>query len=86
VLDKHAAAGGVAVVTGQLGASVGKAALVAEWQASRVLEVALTKTGSAVAEPFLTGIRNPLALATTRDGALLVGDWGTGTIYRVAPR
>ena len=83
VLDKHAAAGGVAVVTGQLGASVGSAALVAEWQASRVLAVALTKTGSAVAEPLLTGIRNPLALATTRDGALLAGDWGTGKIYRV---
>ena len=83
VLDKHAAAGGVAVVTGQLGASVGSAALVAEWQASRVLKVALTKTGSAVAEPLLTGIRNPLALATTREGALLVGDWGTGKIYRV---
>ena len=83
VLDEHAAAGGVAVVTGQLGASVGSAALVAEWQASRVLKVALTKTSSAVAEPLLTGIRNPLALATTRDGALLVGDWGTGKIYRV---
>ncbi len=84
VLDKHAAAGGVAVVTGQLGASVGTAAVVAEWQASRVLAVGLTKTGSAAAEPLLTGIRNPLAVATTRDGALLVGDWGTGRIYRVA--
>jgi glucose/arabinose dehydrogenase len=86
VLGKHAAAGGVTVATGQLGASVGTAALVAEWQAARVLKVALTRTGSAVAEPFLTGIRNPLPVAMSRDGALLVGDWGTGTIYRVAAK
>ena len=31
---------------------------------------------------FLTGIRNPLPVAAT-DGALLVGDWSSGTIYRV---
>jgi glucose/arabinose dehydrogenase len=85
VLDKHAAAGAVAVAPKQLGS----AALVAEWQASRVLQVPLTRSGSAyrgAATPFLTGVRNPLALATTRDGALLVGDWGTGRIYRIAPR
>ena len=34
-LDKHAAAGGVAVVTGQLGSSVGTAALVSEWGSAR---------------------------------------------------
>jgi hypothetical protein len=34
----------------------------------------------------LTGIRNPLALATAPDGALFVGGWGTGRIYRVAAR
>jgi glucose/arabinose dehydrogenase len=88
VLDKHAAAGAVAVVDGQLGASVGPAALVAEWQSARVLRVPLTKTGSTfkatAAQPFLTGVRNPLALATTSDGALLVGDWATGRIYRIA--
>jgi glucose/arabinose dehydrogenase len=74
-LDRHAAAGGVAVVTGH-------AALVAEWQTGRVLRVPLAT--SATAQPFLTGIRNPLALATTRDGVILVGDWGTGRIYRIA--
>jgi glucose/arabinose dehydrogenase len=85
VLDKHAAAGAVAVAPKQLGS----AALVAEWQTSRVLQVPLTRSGSTyrgTATPFLTGIRNPLALATTRDGALLVGDWGTGRIYRIAQR
>jgi glucose/arabinose dehydrogenase len=89
VLDKHAAAGAVAVVTGQLGPSVGTAALVSEWQAGRVMRVPLTKGGSittSVAQPLLTGIRNPLAIATAPDGALFVGDWGTGRIYRVAAR
>jgi glucose/arabinose dehydrogenase len=73
VLDKHAAAGAVAVVSDT-------EALVAEWQAARVLRVDLS-TGAT--EPFLTGVRNPLALATTGDGAVLVGDWGTGRIYRI---
>jgi glucose/arabinose dehydrogenase len=89
VLDKHAAAGGVAVVTGQLGAAVGTAALVAEWQSGRVMRVPLTKTGStdgSVAAPFLTGARNPLAVVRARDGAVLVGDWKTGRIYRIAKR
>jgi glucose/arabinose dehydrogenase len=89
VLDRHAAAGDVAIVTGQLGASVGTAALVAEWQSARVLRVALTTTGSTytgVASPFITGMRNPLALTMTRDGALLAGDWATGTIYRIAKK
>jgi glucose/arabinose dehydrogenase len=74
-LDKHAAAGGVAVS--------GRTAFVAEWQAGRVLAVPLTGTRQ-TAKSFLTGIRNPLALATAPDGAVFVGDWGTGKIYRVA--
>jgi len=88
-LDKHAAAGAVAVVTGQLGSAVGTAALVAEWQTSRVMRVPLAKgaaTSASVAEPLLTGLRNPLAVATAPDGALFVGDWGTGRIYRVTAR
>jgi glucose/arabinose dehydrogenase len=88
VLDKHAAAGGVAVLTGQLGPSVGTAALVSEWQHATVMRVALKKSGSTyegVAQPFLTGLKNPLpTVATSR--AVLVGDWTTGTIYRVAQR
>ena len=89
VLDKHAAAGAVAVVAGQLGSSVGTAALVSEWQAGRVMGVPLAKGASSstsAAEPLLTGARNPLALATAPDGALFVGDWGTGKIYRVVAR
>jgi glucose/arabinose dehydrogenase len=79
VLDPHAAAGGVAFLNG--------AALVSEWQLGKVQRVALTKKGAAytgAVEPFLTGLKNPLPLLTTADGALLVGDWGTGRIYRIA--
>jgi glucose/arabinose dehydrogenase len=86
VLDKHAASGGVAIATGQLGKSVGTAALVAEWQSAKVLKVALTRRGSTytgLVTPLLTGVKNPLALALAPDGSLLVGDWSNGTIYRI---
>jgi glucose/arabinose dehydrogenase len=84
VLDKHAAVGGVAIATGQLG--VGASAFVAEWASSKVQRVALTRDGSGYEGsviPFLTGIKNPLALALAPGGGLLVGDWATGKIYLV---
>jgi glucose/arabinose dehydrogenase len=88
VLDKHAAAGGVAIVSGQLGASVGHEALVTEWERGSVLGVALSRSATGYARgqaaPFLTGFKNPLPLAVTPGGALLVGDWTRGTIYRIA--
>jgi glucose/arabinose dehydrogenase len=89
VLDKHAAAGGLAIVTGQLGPSVGTAALVAEWRTGTVKRVALTRSGSSYrgsTAALLTGLRNPLPVVTTGDGAVLVGDWTTGIVYRVARR
>jgi glucose/arabinose dehydrogenase len=86
VLDKHAAAGGVAVVSGRLAAGAASAALVTEWAGARVLRVALTRRGSSYsgsATPYLTGIANPLAIGLAPDGSLLVGDWASGTIYRI---
>jgi glucose/arabinose dehydrogenase len=86
-LDKHAAVSGVAIVTGQLGASVGTSAIVAEWALGKVQRVALQKTGAAstsTVTTLLTGIKNPVAVAVANDDALFVGDWSTGTIYRVA--
>jgi glucose/arabinose dehydrogenase len=80
VLEPHAAAGGVAIA--------GSSAIVSEWAKGRVLRVALTRTGSGYrgsVAPFLSGLRNPLPVVATADGAVLVGDWGTGTIYRVGP-
>jgi glucose/arabinose dehydrogenase len=88
VLDKHAAAGGVSIVTGQLGATVGTAALVAEWQSAKVQRVALRRTGTTLTgsvTPFLTGVKNPLALTLAPEDSLLVGDWATGMIYRIRP-
>ena len=72
VLDKHAAAGAVAVSGG--------AALVSEWQLGKVLRISRDGTVST----YLTALKNPLPLLTAADGSVLVGDWGTGTVYRIA--
>jgi len=74
VLDPHAAAGGVALL--------GSAAFVTEWQSGKVLQVSLDEEGGNV-RTFLTGIENPLPIAATAAGAILVGDWSSGKIYRV---
>ena len=34
---------------------------------------------------LLTGVKNPVAVLVTADGALLVADWATGTVYRISP-
>jgi glucose/arabinose dehydrogenase len=50
------------------------------------MRVALTHDGATytgTVEPFLTGVTKPVPVATAPDGAILVGDWGTGTIYRI---
>jgi glucose/arabinose dehydrogenase len=86
-LDEHAAVGGVAIVTGQLGTTVGTSAIVAEWALGKVQRVALTKSGTTyrgTVSPFLSGIKNPVAVTLTADDAILVADWTTGTIYRIA--
>lgn len=86
VLDKHAAAGAVTVVTGSLGSTVGTAALVSEWASGKVLRVGLVDAGARAGgarTSFLGGVKNPLALALAPDGSLLVGDWSTGLIFRV---
>jgi glucose/arabinose dehydrogenase len=86
VLDAHAALSGVAIVTGQLGEASATSAIVAEWSLGKVQRVTLTRNGSTytgVVTPFLTGVENPVAVAVRPDGALFVGDWSTGTIYRI---
>jgi hypothetical protein len=89
VLDKHAAVGPVVIATGQLGSSVGTAALVSEWQTAKVARVALVKHGSSFkgsVSTWLTGLRNPLAMTLAPGPSLLVGDWSTGIIYRLTGR
>ena len=85
VLDKHAAVGGIAMVSDELGVGTGTSALVAEWATSKVEQVALTRSGSGFTgsvSTFLRGIRNPLAIIQRR-GGLLVGSWTTGKIYEI---
>jgi glucose/arabinose dehydrogenase len=86
VLDAHAGVSGLAIVMGQLGTTVGNAAVVAEWSTGRVLRVPFERDGStyrAAVVPFLTGLTNPVPVTLAPDGALLVGDWGTGIVYRI---
>jgi glucose/arabinose dehydrogenase len=86
VLDTHAAVAGIAIVTGQLGTGIGTSALVAEWATGRVMRVSLTQDGTTytgVVQPFLTGLSGPVPVALTPNGGVLVGDWGTGTIYEI---
>jgi glucose/arabinose dehydrogenase len=88
VLDKHAAVSGVAIVTGQLGPAVGTSALVAEWATGKVQAVALPKSTATspagTVHPFLTGLKNPVPVIRAPDGAILVGDWTQGIVYRIA--
>jgi glucose/arabinose dehydrogenase len=86
-LDRHGAVGGVAIVTGQLGPAIGTSALVAEWAVGKVQRVALSRSGSGYrgsVHPFLAGLKDPLPVLATPAGAVLVGDWKTGAVYRVA--
>ena len=71
VLDKHAAVAGVAIQ--------GSDAIVAEWATGKVMRV----TEAGTTSTFVTGIKNPVAVVVAADGTVLVGDWTTGTIYRV---
>lgn len=82
VLDQHAAVSGVAIVTGQLGTTVGTSALVAEW-ADGVTLTANGSTDTGIVHPFLTGFTNPVPVLAVPDGAVFVGDWTTGTICRI---
>jgi glucose/arabinose dehydrogenase len=88
VLDPHAGVSGVAIVSRALGTTAGSSAIVAEWSTGRVLQVALRDDGSTEAgtvAPYLVGLTNPVPVIVGPDGELLVGDWGTGTVYRIAP-
>ena len=88
VLDRHAGAGAVAIVTGGLGSTVGTAAIVTEWATGKVEIVPLkgsSHTASTRANVFLTGLKNPLAVKSTAAG-LLVGDWTTGRVYSITQR
>lgn len=85
-LEPHSSADGLAFWRGEL--------YVAEWgqyyssRAGRVVvRIRLGRGGAAgKVSVFATGFDHPLALATDRHGGLLVADWGSGIVYRIAPR
>jgi glucose/arabinose dehydrogenase len=85
-LHEHAAVSGVALLTGQLGASVGTGAVVAEWVTGQVRLVRLTTTAhgyQGTTTTLLTGFRNPVPVLLDAHGALFVGDWTSGKVYRI---
>jgi glucose/arabinose dehydrogenase len=87
VLDRHAAVSGIAVVEGGLAGVTTTSAYAAEWTLGKVVRVELTKGDagySGAVTTFLTGFRNPVPVIATEEGNLLVGDWGTGTVYSIS--
>ena len=79
-LQTHTAASGIAFN--------GTSAVVAEWARGKVLHVALRRTASGyrASKPvtWVKGIKQPVAVASGPDGAVYVGDWSTGAVYRIA--
>ena len=61
--------------------------LVALWNRGEVVQVKVTPAGdnaSGQVSPFLRGLQNPQHLLVWRDGSLLVDDFASGAIYRIA--
>jgi hypothetical protein len=53
----------------------------------RIVRIVLGPDGNARdVSVFASGIAHPLPLIVDRRGALLVGDWETGTIFRIQAR
>jgi hypothetical protein len=63
-------------------------AFVAEWSQGKVMRVALTATAAGgyagTAVTWLTGLQAPVPVIQSPNGALLVGDWGSGTVYEIS--
>ncbi len=88
VLDAHAAAGGLALLAAELGERYRSVALVAEWQLGVVKRVPLQTSGGTYtgkASMLLSGFEHPLPVLAA-GSSVLVGDWGSGIVYRITPR
>ena len=85
-LEPRSGAGGVAF------ARDGRTAFVALWgqyfgkqRGRTVVRLTFDAAGRVTGQQvFARGFEHPLAVLVARDGALLVSDWGTGRIYRIA--
>jgi glucose/arabinose dehydrogenase len=94
-LEPHSSADGFAFYTGDtFPARFRHAIFIALWgqyesrrYGRRVDLVTVSKDGSrGRARPFARGFEHPLAVVVDPRGALLVADWGRGTIYRIQAR
>ena len=85
-LEPRSGAGGIAFT------SDGRTAYVALWgqyfgkkHGRTVVRLTLDTAGRVARQVvFARGFDHPLAVLVAQDGALLVSDWGTGRIYRIA--
>ena len=58
----------------------------AEWVTGKVKLVRLAATDAGyegTTGPFLSGFENPVPVLADATGALFVGDWTSGTLYRI---
>jgi glucose/arabinose dehydrogenase len=94
-LEPHSAASGLAFEQGGAFPARYRGNLfVAEWgqydrraTGRKIVRVAFTPSGAVRSvSSFAGGFSHPLALAFDPEGALLVADWGRGTIYRIQAR
>jgi glucose/arabinose dehydrogenase len=85
-LEPRSGAGGIAF------SRDGRTAYVALWgqyfvkkHGRTIVRLTFDANGRVVRQQvFVRGFDHPLAVLVARDGALLVSDWGTGRIYRIA--
>jgi glucose/arabinose dehydrogenase/plastocyanin len=87
-LDTHAVLDGIAFLPSSWGPQYARTAVVSEWGPGKLVAIALKPRGrtfTATPSVLVTGVKNPGPLATTPDGGLLVGEYRSGTIYRIAP-
>lgn len=87
-LEPRSGAGGIAFTRD------GRTAFVALWgqyfgrkHGRTVVRLVFDANGKVVGQQvFARGFDHPLAVLVARDDALLVSDWGSGRIYRIAPK
>lgn len=87
-LDQGATVDGLALVHGEWGSAYTLSAMVSERTPGKVMRVALTPAGdgfTARESVLLTGLGGAGPMVV-RDGRLLLADYGTGTIYDIAPK
>jgi glucose/arabinose dehydrogenase len=88
----HTSADGIAFAPPTFAPQMGGDAFVALWgtyfgnAVGRYVVRVHLRDGTHRVERFATGFDHPLAVTFAKDGALLVADWGTGIVWRIARR